>query len=70
MIVINAKINGRWGREVRYPWPEIYTGQTLVVVVHVARNGYEIQVLCDRNSLRFGKSWVEKIQQWGAVIVH
>lgn len=44
VIVINSMISGRWGKEVRFPWPELKPGQKMVIVVKVLTKGYTFEV--------------------------
>ena len=43
VVVMNVR-KGKWGKEVRFPWPNIRVGQKMVIIIKVLPNGYHFEV--------------------------
>ena len=43
VVVMNVR-KGKWGREVRFPWPNIRVGQKMTIIIKVLPRGYHFEV--------------------------
>ena len=43
VIVLNSFRGGKWEKEIRFPWPDVKVGQSMIILVTVGPKGYTFQ---------------------------